>query len=286
MEQARQPEQVVHIDGGDDRALRHIGEQRQLAALVVGQAAVGAADQHIGLNAYGAQFLDRMLGGLGFYLAHGLQIRHQGQVNEQGMIAPQLHAHLPDRLQEGLGFYVAHRAADLHQRQVRVAGPFLDAAFDLVGDVRDDLHGGPKVIAAPFLLDDILIDLAGGEVVAPGHGGPHKAFVMPQVQVGLRAILRDIDLAMLKRAHGAGVHIDVGIQFQQGDIHPPGFEDRPQGGGGNPLPQGGNHAAGDEDIARHGAAAGNFRGSEAPDSKESRRGSSQCRGSAIYGGAC
>ena len=37
-----------------------------------------------------------------------------------------------------------------------------------VGDVRDDLDGGTEKIAAPLLLDDGLVNLAGGEVVLAG----------------------------------------------------------------------------------------------------------------------
>jgi hypothetical protein len=45
------------------------------------------------------------------------------------------------------------------------AGAALDVFLDLVGDVRDDLHGLAQVVAAAFLLEHALVDLAGGEVV-------------------------------------------------------------------------------------------------------------------------
>jgi hypothetical protein len=38
--------------------------------------------------------------------------------------------------------------------------------LDLVGDVRDHLHGLAEVVAAALLGDDGVVDLAGGEVVA------------------------------------------------------------------------------------------------------------------------
>jgi hypothetical protein len=45
-----------------------------------------------------------------------------------------------------------------------------DGVLDLVGDVRDDLDGAPEVVAAPLLVDDREVDLAGGPVaVARGH---------------------------------------------------------------------------------------------------------------------
>ena len=36
---------------------------------------------------------------------------------------------------------------------------------------------------------------------------------MAQVQVGFRPILGDVHLPVLVGAHGAGVHVDVGVQL-------------------------------------------------------------------------
>ena len=47
------------------------------------------------------------------------------------------------------------------RRRSRVA----DARFDLVGDVRNDLHRRAEVLAAALLRDDRLVDAAGREVV-------------------------------------------------------------------------------------------------------------------------
>ena len=42
-----------------------------------------------------------------------------------------------------------------------------DVRLDLVGDVRNHLHRLAEVLAAPLLLDDRVVDAAGGEVVEP-----------------------------------------------------------------------------------------------------------------------
>ena len=57
-----------------------------------------------------------------------------------------------------------------HEVDALVAGgnEFLDG----VGDVRDHLHGGAEIVAAPLLGDDVLVDAPGGDVVglaAPGR---------------------------------------------------------------------------------------------------------------------
>ena len=57
VQQHRDLVDVVGVDAGDDRALFHVGEQRDLAALLVGQRILAAAQQHVGLDADAAQFL-------------------------------------------------------------------------------------------------------------------------------------------------------------------------------------------------------------------------------------
>ena len=71
---------------------------------------------------------------------------------------------------------------------------------------------------------------------------------MAQIQIGLGTVVGDKDLPVLVGGHGPRVHIQVGIQLL--DPHPqsPLLEQPPQGGRGNPLPQPGDHTAGDEDI--------------------------------------
>jgi hypothetical protein len=188
---------VVDLHGADDGALLDIGEQRDLAALLLGQRILGAAQQDVGLDADAAQLLDRMLRGLGLDLGfahHG----HQRQVHVHAVVAAQLDAHLPDGLEEGQRFDVADGAADLDHAHVGVAGAQLDAALDLVGDVRDDLHGGAEVVATPLTRDDALVDAPGGEVAVAARGGAHEALVVAQVQVRLRAIGGDEHLAVLE----------------------------------------------------------------------------------------
>src|SRR4029077_14656747 len=79
----------------------------------------------------------------------------------------------------------------------------------------------------------------------------HEALVMPEVQIGLGAVLGDEHLAVLEGAHGARIHVDVGIELHHGDLQAPRLEDGPERGGGNALAQRGNDATSDEYKARH-----------------------------------
>ena len=89
----------------------------------------------------------------------------------------------------------------------------LDVQFDFVSNVRNDLHCPAEVIAATLFLDHALVYLPGGEIIAPAHLAADEALVMAQVKVGFRPVLGDKYLAVLKWTHGAGIHVDIGIQF-------------------------------------------------------------------------
>ena len=127
--------------------------------------------------------------------------------------------HLPRGFQEGLRFDIADGAADfgddhvgLVAVRVRVAHSD-DAGFDFVGDVRDDLDGLAEEFAATLLGDDRGIDLAGGDIAAGGEVAVKEALVMPQVQVGFRAVFGDEDLAVLEGVHGARIHVEIRIEL-------------------------------------------------------------------------
>ena len=239
---------VAHVDGIDDRVLLHVAEQGDLLLQLAGKPLFGPAQQDVRLDADLAELLHGVLGGLGLELARGGDVGHQGEVDVQDVGASHVEAELPDRLEEGQRLDVAHGAADLHDGDVAVVGRIDDARFDLVGDVRDHLHGLAQVLAAALLLDDRIVDLARGEVVLRGQGRRGEPLVVAQVQVGLGAVVGDEDLAVLERAHGAGVHVDVGIQLDIGDLEPPRLHDGPDGRGSEPLAQGGEHSPGDKDV--------------------------------------
>src|SRR5688572_9895722 len=241
----------VHVPRRDHRLLLHVAEERDLAPLVLGQRPVGAADDRVGLDADLAQLLDGVLRGLGLDLAGGGDIRHQREVQIAHVVAPELEAHLPDRLEEWQRLDVADGPANLHDRDVGLARAALDERLDLVGDVRDHLHRAAEIVAAALLLDHRLVDLPRGEVVPAAHLRALEALVVAQIQVRLGPVLRDEHLAVLKRAHGARIDVDVRVELDVGDADVARLEDRGEGGGGDALPQGGNYTTGYEDILGH-----------------------------------
>ena len=135
-------------------------------------------------------------------------------------VAADLVAQLADRLEEREGFDVADRAADLDDLDVGLLGlgERADARLDLVGDVRDDLHGLAEVVAAALLRDDRGVDRAGREVRTAVQVCVEEALVVAEVEVGLGAVVEHEDLAVLERVHRARVDVDVRVELLEDDL--------------------------------------------------------------------
>ena len=75
-----------------------------------------------------------------------------------------------------------------------------------------------------------------------------EALVVAQVEVRLGAVVGDIHLAVLIRAHRARIDVDIRIELLQGDLVAVTFEQRADRGGGQPLAERRDDAAGHEDV--------------------------------------
>ena len=180
-----------------------------LLALFLGDGPLRAAHQDLGDDPDFPQAPDAMLGGLGFLLAGGFDIRQQRHMDIQRIILAQFPTQLPDGFQKRQAFNVADRAADLNNGHIHVSGfgDLLDALFDLIGNMRDDLHGLAQIIPAALLGDHGIIDLAGGNAAVFGKLGIGETLIMAQVQVGFRPVIGDIHFPVLIGIHGAGIHV-------------------------------------------------------------------------------
>ena len=91
------------------------------------------------------------------------------------------------------------------------------------------LNCSPEIVAASFLGNDRIIDLAGGKVIVVAKPCMGKPLVVTQVEIGFGAVIGDKHLTMLKGIHGAGINIQVGIQFLDGDGEASTLQERPHG---------------------------------------------------------
>ena len=92
---------------------RHVGKQRNLCALFIGNRTIRATKQRVRDDPDFAQLLHRVLCGLGLELARRCDERHQRQVNERGVVATQAQAHLAGGFEKRKRLDIADRAADL-----------------------------------------------------------------------------------------------------------------------------------------------------------------------------
>ena len=247
------------VDGGgvgavDDGVLRDVAHAGDLAADIVGDGPVRAQHDRVRLDADRAQGGHGVLGGLGLELLRGADVRHEGDVQEEDVVAADVLADLAGGLEEGLRLDVADGAADLRDDHVRggavAAGLRGQAhpAADLVGDVRDDLDGVPEVLAAALAGDHGGVHLAGGHVVQAVEVLVEEALVVADVQVRLGAVLGDEHLAVLERVHGARVHVEVGVELLHHHPEPARLEQVAERGGREPLAEGGGDTAGHEHV--------------------------------------
>ena len=75
---------------------------------------------------------------------------------------------------------------------------------------------------------------------------------MAEVEVGLRPVVGDEDLAVLIGAHRPRIDIEIGIELAEPDLVAARLEERAERRRSDTFAEGGDHAAGDEDVPRHG----------------------------------
>ena len=83
-------------------------------------------------------------------------------------------------------------------------------------------------------------------------GAAGEPLVVAEVEVGLGAVVGDEHLAVLVRAHRARIDVEIGVELAQPHAVAARLEQRAERRRGDAFAEGGDHAAGDEDVPRHG----------------------------------
>ena len=250
---------ALGVARGNDGFGPDIAEQRDLLPLAFGQRMLAAAQQDVGLNAERRQIAHAALGRLGLQLAGGRDIGHQRHMDEDRLAAIQIIMQLANRFHEGQRFDVADRAADFAQNEVQILGIRRRERLDLIGDVRDHLHRRAQIVAAPFALDDRLIDAALRHIVRLARRHAGESLIMAKVEIGFRPVVGHIDFAMLIGAHRARIDVEIGVEFPDSHTETSRLQQRCERSGHQALAKRGDHAAGDENIPRHGRRGLAFR---------------------------
>ena len=175
-------------------------------------------------------------------------------MQKETVLPTDLVPHLAGRFQERLGFDIADSAADLGDDDVwPVAvgvrlGHLQDPAFDLIGDVRDHLHGIAEILPTTFPGDDFRIHLAGGHIRRTGQIPVQEALIVADVEVGFGPVLGDEHLTVLERVHGSRINVEVRVEFLHGHLQSAGGQQLPETAGGQALAKRRDHATGDKDV--------------------------------------
>lgn len=146
--------------------------------------------------------LDGLLRRLRLLLA--MNDRHIRDVDLHEVVLSRPSPQLAHRLDERHALDIAHSPSQLNYTHIRLftrvihgdARHLLDPVLDRIGDVGNDLHGFTQIVALALALDDVLIDLAGGDVVVAGEGDVEVALVVAEIEVDFAAIGEDEDLAV------------------------------------------------------------------------------------------
>ena len=85
-----------------------------------------------------------------------------------------------------------------------------------------------------------------------GGGTPGEALVMAEIEIGLRAVVGHEHFAVLIRRHRAGIEVEIGIELAETDLVAPRLQQRAERRRSQTLSERGDHAAGDENVPRHG----------------------------------
>ena len=224
---------------------RHVAEQGDLRFHLVGNRIFAPADQNIRLKAHALQLFDAGLCRFRFQLLGCFQIRNQGHMDQNGIFMAYVVLELTDGLQERLTLNIADGSAYLYNSDpvlVLLFGP-IEPALDLICDVRNHLYGAPAVISVTLFLQNRPVNFTGGHVGIFIQAFINKSLIMTEIQVCLRTVVGNKNLAVLNGVHRTRVYIDIGIKLLHRHLITSGFQKTAQRSCRNSLAQTGNHTA-------------------------------------------
>ena len=166
-------------------------------------------------------------------------------MDEDDIFPPFFVLELADGFKERLAFDISDSAAHLDDGDLRIlrGGIAVEAAFDLIGNVWDDLDRAPAKVSAPFFLEHRPVDLPGRDVGILCQALVDETLIVSQVQVCLSPVVCDEHFPVLDRVHCARVDIDVRVELLHGHCVSPCLQKTSQGSGCDPFPQSGYNAA-------------------------------------------
>src|SRR5690606_8356545 len=177
-------------------------------------------------------------------------VRQESDMHRDSVVTPQRGPHLPDGLQKRQALDIADRAANFDDHHIGVAllADQTNTPFDFVGDMGNDLYRATQIIAAPFLVDDVAVNLPGGHIAGTVEIFVDKPLIMAEVEIGFRAVRGDENLTVLVGAHRTRIDIQIGVEFLDRNLEAARLENAPNGRRSHALADRTHHASGAENV--------------------------------------
>ena len=200
--------EALGISCVDDALDWNVAQAGDLALQLIGNGFFASAHDRIRLDSAAAKFGDRVLCRLCLLLARWSDEWHQRDMQIENVSRADVESELADRLQERQDLDVADRSADLGDDDIGfVGGELANPMLDLIGDMGDNLHGPPEVVAAAFGSDHRRVDRTCGRVRSAGQTFIDEPLVVAKVKVGFTPVIGDENLAVFERVHGPWVDV-------------------------------------------------------------------------------
>ena len=125
---------------------------------------------------------------------------------------------LTDRFEKRLTLNVSNGSADFNDRDFcmfcrRIA---VKSAFDLIGDVRNDLNSSAAEITSSFFLQNGPVDFSGRDIGIFCQTFINKTFIMSKIQISFSSVIRYEYFSMLYWIHRSWIDIDIRVKFLHG----------------------------------------------------------------------
>ena len=183
-----------------------------------GNVVLCAQNQQVGLDTDLLKLFDGVLRRFCLQLFGGVEERNVGQMDADG-VAAHLPAQLAHALEERQALDVAYGSADFGYYEIVVAGVAeqLHVALDLVGDVGYDLDGLAEIVAAAFVVDDVLVDPTGRDIIGARCADIGEPLVVAEVEIGLLTVDGYVAFAVFVGVESARVDVDIRVELLDGD---------------------------------------------------------------------
>lgn len=190
---------VVH---GDNLLWLDLTEHGDLVSGGLLEWDVASAGDQIWAETGGSGVLDGGLCWLGLLLS--LDDWDEGNVNLEEVVLSGSASELSHRLNEWRRLDISDGSSKLDNADIWGLVGVVDwdlsntlyPVLDRVGQMWNDLNGAAEVITATLLLDNVLVDLAGCDVVLASEGDVEIALVVAEIKVDFTAVVKDEDFAV------------------------------------------------------------------------------------------